>query len=167
MKFQSFKDIYQQLVNEAYQTEKRNYAFLPKVIERVHSQELKKALNTYYSNLKQQHQKWEHFLQEHKMQSAKAPFCPIDALVTHLETCMRENQPSALLDAIIIHWLQQIEHVTIATLGTLKAFSHQMGEAALKNWLQTLGREEMRMDAHLTKLALGEMGKQGLNQRAA
>lgn len=167
MKLQSFRDLYDQLLSQAYAMEKKNHVLFPKVIEKVHSPELKQALTTYYSNLKHQHPKWEKFMEENQMKINKAQFCPTDALIAHLETVMKENPSSLLLDAVIIYNLQQIEHIGMATFGTLKAFCQQMSEPAHKTWFQNITREEMRLDSLLSKLAIGEMGKKGINQKAA
>lgn len=167
MKFQSFKDLYHQLLNEAYSTERRFQELLPKVIEKTHSHELRNALTTYHSNSRQQHTKWEKMLRDEDVKAPKAHISPADNVATHLESCLRDNSPSPLLDAAIIFSLQQIEHINVATLGTLKAFANQMGEPALKNWFNNMTREELRMDSFLSKLAMGEMGRQGINQKAA
>jgi ferritin-like metal-binding protein YciE len=92
--------------------------------------------------------------------------CPIDIIVEEAERCLEENYSSPLLDAAIIAFVQQIEHVEIAIYGTLKEYADQLDESSIKKAVSQTLREEAKTDTLLTRLAMGGFFKESINVRA-
>ena len=66
---------------------------------------------------------------------------------------IKENDPSAALDAALIGSAQKVEHYEIAAYGTLATYAKMLGnEEALSLLLETLD-EEKTTDEKLTELA--------------
>jgi len=167
MKFHSFNDLYHQIFREVNATEKKWLSFLPELINRVHSEELREALSTYHSDLQKHAKKFEELFEEKQIKRDKSEFSPIDSIVLQMEEVLRNNESSHLLDAAIIAYLQKIEHLDVATYGTLRAYADLLKESTLKSWLKEMVKREAKMDLLISKLAVGEEHKTGINERAA
>jgi len=167
MQFDSFRNLFQWLLSEGYSIEERALKTLPNVLKRVHSPELKAAISTHLSEIKNNMASMNEVLKKENFNLSKKTTCPVGYVFDELENHVRDNNPSPLLDASIIAHMQQIEHAEIAIYGTLKAFSRQLNEPALTDWLKGIVKEEMRADSVFSKIAQGEDFQSGINKKAA
>lgn len=166
MKFSSFEDLFNQLFTEAYLVEQHGIKIMTKMVDKAHSTALRSALNTHLEETREQATRLEHILKQENVKIGEDRVCPIDTIVEEAEKCLVENYPSPLLDAAIIAFVQQIEHVEIAIYGTLKDYADQLHESSIKKTVSQTLREEAKTDTLLTRLAMGGFFKEGINVRA-
>lgn len=166
MKFNSFEDLFNQLFTEAYLIEQQDIKIMTKMADKAHSTELKEAIRTHLEETRNHATRLEHILKQENVKIGKDRVCPIDTIVKEAEKCMHENQPAPLLDAAMIAFLQQIEHVEMAIYGTLKEYADQLEESSIKKTVSETLKEEGKTDTIFSRLAEGGFFKEGINVRA-
>ena len=167
MQFKSFRNLFQWLLAEGYSIEERALKTFPEVLKKVHSPDLKAAISTHIAEIKNHMASMNEVIKKEKIEISKKPRCPVAYVFDELENHIHDNDSSPLLDASIIAHLQQIEHAEIALYGTLKAYSRQLNEPKLTDWLKDVVKEEVRADTIFSKIAQGEDFQSGINRKAA
>lgn len=168
MKLKSFKDLFAVLLSDLFILEQKVIEVFPVLITKAHSKELKELLKQHLFDTKEQ------LLQTEKIfHELGSDFKPLKVesfvknLFTSLEGFLKENSSSALLDAAIIAIVQKIEHIEIATYGTLREYADIIDLPEAKSYLKASLKEDKRTDALLNKLAKGQMFVKGINALAA
>lgn len=168
MKINSFEQLFDSLLTEACLVEKLNLILLPKIIEKIHSPELKEGVETHFQKTQLQLERLEKICRKHPRAATLLTIedVPIAQFFRYAEANLRDNPPSPLLDAAIIALLQQIEHWEIAIYGTLKEFAVRLEESEFKKIIAQTLKEELDADTLLNRLAKGGFFSEGINVHA-
>lgn len=168
MKLHSFEELFVCLLSDIYMVEKQIVQNVPFVLQKVHSDELKEALQNHLKETR------DHIGRLDKIfgilnQSPRQVEWASDMknLSSDAGSFLAENTTSPLLDAAIISMLQRVEHFEIATYGTLREYASVLGYDKVTDILKETLKEESNADSALTKLAAGGIFKKGINDRAA
>lgn len=167
MKLNSFEELFVCLLSDIYEFENQIITDLPKVLKKVHSEELKQTVQTHLMETKEQIKRLDKIFQIVGQKPIKMGWAgEVKNLVTQIGGFLDENTSSPLLDAAIIVMLQRIEHFEISTYGTLREFAKVLNydvDSIIKDSL----KEESHADETLTKLAEGGFFSKGINVTAA
>ena len=166
MKFNNFDDLFNQIFTESYLIEQETIKFLPLMIEKAQSLDLKNALQKHLSETRSHAGRLDGILLKQNIDIHKDRVCPIDAIIKQAKECLESNEPSGVLDAAIIAYMQQIEHLEIAIYGTLKEYANTKGESIIKSAIEETLKDEVKIDTILTKLAAGGFFEKGINVKA-
>ncbi len=167
MKLSSFRELFIYLLSDIYAVENIIVAALPRVINAVESEELKKALQQHFAETKDQVKRLEecfYLLGDRPVVTAGAQ--EIRNLFIEAHKLGEDNPPSPLMDATIIAIAQHVEHYEIAKYGTLAEFADCVDNTEVKKLMGESLKEEVRADEALTKIAKGGWFKSGINEEA-
>lgn len=163
MKLTSFKELFIVLLSDIYNLETKLVTEVPKISQRVHSEELKEALSDHLSETKEQVKRLDKIFKLLNAKPVRIEWAhDIKALFTDVEKVLKDNPPSPLLDAAIIAIVQRIEHFEIATYGTLREYAQVLDIDEVKAIFKETLKEECKADTLLTKIAKGG----GINEAA-
>jgi ferritin-like metal-binding protein YciE len=135
---------------------------LPKMAEKVSSQQLKTSFETHLVETKEHVKRLENVFQI-LGEKAKAEECPaIEGITEEAEELMNEIDDPETRDAAILAAAQAVEHYEITRYGTLVAWAEEMGHNEVIGILRKTLEEEKATDAKLSALA-----ESRLNRKAA
>lgn len=167
MKLNSFRELFLSLLSDIYMAENQLLAEMPKVIKKASSEALKEALQHHANETKSQLKRLESIFKIINEKPSKIEWSKdIINLFNNIDKFLRDNSPSALVDASIIVVMQRIEHFEIATYGTLKEFAHVMDNDEIKSLLHEALKAAGKADTVLTKLAKGGLFSPSINVAA-
>lgn len=168
MKLNSFEELFVCLLSDIYEVENQIVKDVPLILKKVHSDELKEALQDHLRETKDQVKRLDKIFQLIKQRPRRVEWVgDIKNLFADAGGFLAENQPSPLLDAAIIAITQRIEHFEIATYGTLREFANVLDYDEVQDILKDTLKEEGHADTILTKLAKGHIFSKGINIEAA
>lgn len=154
MKLRNLDDLFLCLLSDIYKVENQIVKDLPMLIQKVESDDLKKALQEHLSETKEQVMRLDRIFRSINQNPKEIEWeSDVLTLFKDVQAFVSENTTSPLLDAAIIAIAQRIEHFEIATYGTLREFAkvleHEEAYALLKDTI----KEEGHADKILTKIA--------------
>lgn len=168
MKIDSFKNLFAILLEDIYFLQNQNLLLYPLLIEKADSLELKDALQTHLIESRQHLQKIEYIFKALEMIPQQTEQeNPIKSLYDHTTQFLNENTQSPLLDAAIIAIIQKIEHIEMATYGTLKEYAEVIDLTNGVKFLEECLKETVKTDMILNRLAKGKFFTIGINLEAA
>jgi len=155
-------DLFLHGLQDIYTAEKRILQNLPKMAKKVHTSELKQALERHQNETQKQVQRLEEAFkligQKPKGIECKA----IDGIIGEAQETMQEIEDEDVCDAAILADAQAVEHYEITRYGTLAAWANALGHKDVADLLHQTLEEEKHTDEMLTKMA-----KQRINKAAA
>ncbi|HEX6962712.1 MAG TPA: ferritin-like domain-containing protein [Lacipirellula sp.] len=153
MSITNLEDLFQHDLRDTLDAEKQILKALPKMAKACTSDELRAAFEEHKAQTEKQVERLESIF-ESLGKAARGKHCHgMEGLVKEGDEIIKENEPSAALDAALIGAAQKIEHYEIAAYGTLATYAKMLGnEEALSLLLETLDEEKMT-DEKLTGLA--------------
>jgi len=153
MKFESLHDLYLNELHCLYNAENQVVKALPKMIESVHSADLRNALNEHLQQTHEQVRRLQQVFQLHH-EEAKGQRCKgVEGLIEDGKDLLRHDENADVRDAAIIAAAQKLEHYEIATYGALRTWARQMGHLEAADLLQRTLDEEGESDKKLTQIA--------------
>jgi ferritin-like metal-binding protein YciE len=153
MAVKNLKDMFVDLLQDAYSAETQLVEALPKMAGAAKSAELKAGFQQHLTETKNQVKRLE---QVGKMVSADLDENPCEAmegLVEEGEEIIEMDADPDAKDAGLIASAQKVEHYEIATYGTLCSWAKQLGMQDAANILAQTLNEEKATDEKLTRLA--------------
>lgn len=167
MKLNSLEELFVYLLSDIYRIEHQITQGIPGMVKKAYSDDLKKALNDHLGETKEQIVRLDKiFKMIDKTPTDVIWSGDIKNLFSDIETLLLENTTSPVLDAAIIAICQRIEHVEIATYGTLCEFANALHYFNVEDLLKDTIKEEGHADKLLTKLAAGGAFTHGINAEA-
>jgi ferritin-like metal-binding protein YciE len=153
MSVTNLEELFQHDLRDTLDAEKQILKALPKMAKAATSEELKGAFEEHKAQTEKQVERLETIF-ESLGKAARGKHCHgMEGLLKEGEEMIKENDPSAALDAALIGAAQKVEHYEIAAYGTLATYAKMLGnEDALSLLLETLD-EEKSTDEKLTGLA--------------
>ncbi|HVK15382.1 MAG TPA: ferritin-like domain-containing protein [Fimbriiglobus sp.] len=153
MAAKNLKDMFVDLLQDAYSAETQLTKALPKMARAADNAQLKAGFEQHLRETEQQVRRLE--------QVARACDCELDGntceamegLIEEGEEIIAMSAEPDARDAGLIASAQKVEHYEIATYGTLCAWADQLGMTDAKNILGQTLNEEKATDEKLTRLA--------------
>ena len=147
-------------LKDIYWAEQALTVALPKMIEKVTSEDLKNALTMHLEETENHVTRLENVF-EAIDEEPEAKKCEAMAgLIKESEEIMRSTQSGVVRDAGIIAASQKVEHYEIATYGTLRTFAEVLGEDEAMELLQQSLDEEKSADEKLTEIAVSHINSE-------
>jgi ferritin-like metal-binding protein YciE len=153
MSVTNLEELFQHDLRDTLDAEKQILKALPKMAKACTSDELRAAFEEHKAVTEKQVERLETIF-ESLGKAARGKHCHgMEGLVKEGEEIIKENEPSATLDAALIGAAQKVEHYEIAAYGTLATYAKMLGnEEALSLLIETLD-EEKETDEQLSALA--------------
>jgi ferritin-like metal-binding protein YciE len=153
MKFQSLYNLYMAELHDLYDAERQITRALPKMIEAVSSDELRKALQEHLNQTQSHINRLESVFEMHA-EHPKGEKCEgMEGIISEGRALLKQDADTVVRDAAIISAVQMVEHYEIAVYGCVRTYADQMGmDRAALVLAETLAEEEA-MDKKLTAIA--------------
>lgn len=153
MKIENLKDLFHHELKDLFSAEDQITDALPKMIEAVSDDELRRALEEHLEVTRTQRDRIERIADDLGW-GARGHKCKgMEGLIEEGEELLEEDVPEDVLDAAIIGAAQRVEHYEIAAYGTARTHAEQLGLQDAVDLLQTTLEEESEADEKLTRLA--------------
>ena len=149
----NLKDLLVEELKDLYHAEGQLVKALPKMAKAAQNEDLKKGILDHLEETEGHIRRLEEAF-EHLGVPAKTKVCPaMKGLIEEGSEAIKENDASALRDALIIASAQKVEHYEIAAYGTVRTLAEKLQEDDVARLLQETLDEEGEADKKLTQLA--------------
>lgn len=166
MASKSFHELFLDELRDLYSAEKQITKALPKLVKAASSPELERALSSHLDETHVQIDRLERIF-EGLGEYPKGKKCKgMEGLIEESDEAVKELSEGARRDATIIAGAQRVEHYEISGYGTARAWAEEMGHTEAVGLLEETLDEEAAADEKLTKIALGGVIGEGVNEKA-
>lgn len=166
MASKSFHELFLDELRDLYSAEKQITKALPKLVKAASSPELVRALSNHLDETHGQIDRLERIF-EGLGESPKGKKCKgMEGLIEESDEAVKELSEGSRRDATIIAGAQRVEHYEISGYGTARAWAEEMGHTEVAGLLEETLDEEAAADEKLTKIALGGVLGEGVNEEA-
>jgi ferritin-like metal-binding protein YciE len=149
----TMEDLHLHVLQDIYYAEQQILKSLDDMIEKATNRELTAAFKAHKTETEAQIARLEQAF-ELLGETPKGASCPaIDGILKEAKEVAGDISDKSVLDAALIAAAQAVEHYEITRYGTLIAWSHRTGNAAVAKLLKTTLEEEKETDKKLTQLA--------------
>lgn len=167
MKLNSFRELFVVLLSDVYQMQLHYQAAFPGFSKKIYSEELKTLMKDYHAESKVQLERIEKVFRLLGEEPKKVDWShDTRKFFADIEKFLADNPTSALVDSAIIALAQRIEHIKIATYGTLAEYADIVESSEIKSLITACLKAEWKADAQLTKVARGKWFRAGVNKEA-
>jgi ferritin-like metal-binding protein YciE len=149
----TLKDLFEHQLKDLYSAENQLLDALPKVLEKVSDNELKKSIKSHRDETQKHKERIKEICDNLGINPSGEECKAMKGLVEETEHFLKEDAESDVKDAGIIANCQRIEHYEISGYGTAVKFAKQLGHANIAQKLQETLDEEYEADEKLDKLA--------------
>ncbi len=166
MASKSFHELFLDELRDLYSAEKQITEALPKLVKASSSPELEEALASHLEETHGQVERLEQIF-ESLGESPRGKKCKgMEGLIEESDETVRELPEGARRDAAIIAGAQRVEHYEISGYGTARAWAEEMDHREAAGLLEETLDEEAAADEKLTKIAMGGVLGEGINEEA-
>ncbi|HKY59764.1 MAG TPA: ferritin-like domain-containing protein [Gemmatimonadota bacterium] len=166
MASKTFHELFLDELRDLYSAEKQITKALPKLIKASSNADLERALSGHLDETRAQVERLERIFDD-LGESPKGKKCKgMEGLLEEGDEHAREVPRGARRDAVIIAGAQRVEHYEISAYGTARAWAEQMEHDVAVSLLGQTLDEEAAADEKLTKIALGRVLGDGVNEKA-
>ena len=162
MALESMQDLLIQQLQDIYSAEKMLLKALPKMREKVSTEELATAFANHLTETENQVDRLERVFGLLGEQSGGVKCKAMEGLIEEAQELLDEDGNEAVIDAGIIAAAQRVEHYEISAYGSAKAFAALLGLSDVVQLLNESQMEETAADKKLSLIATAEV-----NARAA
>ena len=159
---QNLNDLLTEEIRDLYSSEQQIEQAYPNWIEALHSDEVKKVLNTRLEDSRKRMKKLETIAEKLKVDPSGVKCKGTDGLIAEGDDFLKEAADDAVMDAGIVANAQRIEHYSIAGYGCAKTYADQLGLAEVHKTLHGIAQAAGSLDKQMTSLA-----ERRLNMEAA
>ena len=166
MPSKTFHELFLDELRDLYSAEKQITKALPKLIKAASNAELGRALEGHLDETRGQIERLERIFDD-LGESKNGKKCKgMEGLLEEGDEHVEKVPPGSRRDAVIIAGAQRVEHYEIAGYGTARAWAEQMKHDLAVTLLGQSLDEEAAADEKLTKIALGRVLGDGVNEEA-
>lgn len=159
MKLDNLHDLFILEIQDLYDAENQIVQAMPQLLEAVHSDELKEAMQSHLDETRKHIKRLEEICEERDIDTSTKTCVGMEGIIEETVDLLQETTPSPTLDAALLASLQKIEHYEISGYGSAAAYAKELEyDQSLELLLETLS-EEKEEDANLTSLAEGTLNK--------
>jgi ferritin-like metal-binding protein YciE len=139
---------------------------LPKLVQEVQDDELKRALEEHLQETRGHVERLERVFSDLAMPTPSEPCKAMRGLIAEGQDVVQATGDPAAKDAALIAAAQRVEHYEIAGYGTLRTLAQELDHDEAAGLLDETLNEESKADELLTKIATGGMFRSGVNKQA-
>ena len=147
------RNLFEKQLKNIYWAEKELTRFMPVIVRKVKSEELKEVLEDHIELTKKQVVRLEDIFKQLKTQAQALKCEGMDGLIREAEQITGETKEGMIRDAFIIGAVQKVEHYEVASYGTMKSIATGIGEFEVATLLGETLNEEKEADMNLTDVA--------------
>lgn len=152
-KFNSLEELFHHELKDLYDAEQRITEALPKMAEKAHSAELKRAFENHLRQTEKHVERLESVFEHRGKQPERVKCDGIAGLIKEGSNIVDAEGDADAIDAGLIASAQKVEHYEIASYGTLRTFATQLGDQYSAELLEQTLNEEKDTDEKLTQIA--------------
>jgi len=153
MSARTFQELLIDELKDVYDAERRLVRSLPKLVKAAHDPALRSALENHLTETEGHVDRLERCFEQLGENPARKTCKAMEGILEECDSMLKEADDGRLRDALIIAAAQKVEHYEIATYGTLRDWSRQLGHSDIASTCQTTLDEEERADKLLTVLS--------------
>jgi ferritin-like metal-binding protein YciE len=150
-----FEDLFQEQLENLYDSEKRIAEALPKMIAQASSPELAEALQEHLNQTKEQMTRLEVIFERAGEQPGARTSDGIRGILDEAEKSTPAYQKSAALDLALVTAARKVEHYEIASYSAACLLAETLGQQDAFDLLQTTLQEETDAEEDLAEIAEG------------
>ena len=166
MASKTFHELFLDELRDLYSAENQIIKALPKLITAASNAELGRALTSHLDETHAQVERLQRIFDD-LGESPKGKKCKgMEGLLEEGDEHVKEVPRGSRRDAVIIAGAQRVEHYEISGYGTARAWAEQMQHDVAVSLLGRTLDEEAAADEKLTKIALGRVLGEGVNEQA-
>lgn len=158
----TLNQLYTETLRDVYYAEKKILDALPKMSEKVGSDQLRAAFEEHRKETETHVERLEKIFDMLGEKASGKKCDAIEGLTDEAEQMMREVEDKKVLDAALVAGAQAVEHYEMARYGTLREWASLLGHNDAVGLIEETLEEEKAADAKLNKLAMD-----GVNEAAA
>jgi ferritin-like metal-binding protein YciE len=166
MASKTFHELFLDELRDIYSAEKQIVTALPKLIKAASNPDLGRALTGHLDETRTQVERLEKIFDDLDASPKGKKFKGMEGLLEEGDEHVKEVPRGARRDAVIIAGAQRVEHYEISAYGTARAWAEQMNHDLAVTLLGQTLDEEAAADEKLTKIALGRVLGDGVNEKA-
>ena len=164
----SLTDVLVAELGELHSAEKQLVDALPRMAGAAHSYELREALESHLAETREHVNRLEQVFAAMNIRFIPSRTCnAMQGLILDNDELLTASGDSVAIDAALIGAAQRIEHYEIASYGTARTLSQELGLDTAGSLLEQNLDEEGKANKTLTKLASGGLLSSGINRLAA
>jgi ferritin-like metal-binding protein YciE len=154
MKTDTLQDLYLKELRDLYGTEQQLAHWLPKIMEKADSQELRQALSDHVKEVRGQATRLEKIFQNRGEKPAAKAGKALEGILKEADDDISDAGNPHIRDIAMVAAIQQIKHFEIAAYGALHAYATHLDYTEDARQLQSILQEERSIDRKLTEIAL-------------
>jgi ferritin-like metal-binding protein YciE len=154
MKTDTLQDLYLKELRDLYGSEQQLATWLPKIMEKADSQELRQALSDHVKEVRGQATRLEKIFQFRGEKPAAKAGKALEGILKEADDDISDAGNPHIRDIATVAAIQQIKHFEIAAYGTLHAYAMHLDFTEDARQLQSILQEERSTDRKLTEIAL-------------
>ncbi len=159
--------LFTDLLSELYDAENQIVEALPKLIDKTNDEDLSKALSEHLEQTRTHVERLDQIGTDLDIKLDSKDSKILKTILSEGEEAMSDLTDNDVSDAALIGGAQKVEHFEIAGYGTAAAWAKVMGHDDAADLLGETLKEEKAADAKLSKIAEGNLFKEGINEEAA
>jgi ferritin-like metal-binding protein YciE len=153
MKLDSLKKLYVHELKDLWSAEGQVLDVMPRVIEAVENDDLRKALKEHAEETRAQRGRIESIFETLDFEPGGHRCAGMAGLIEELSDSLGGDVDADVVDAALIAGLQRVEHYEIAGYGVARTFAEKLGDYEAADLLQKSLEEEAAADRRLSRLA--------------
>lgn len=157
----TLRNLFVDELNDIYDAENQLEKALPRMAERAHSDDLKRAFKDHLIMTKNHIKRVDDIFSEIKEKREGKKCAAMKGIVLEGEEMMRKFSDSSAIDAALIAAAQKSEHYEIATYDSLRSYAEMLKLKGVVEKLQSTLNEEGEANSLLARLAV-----HGINEAA-
>lgn len=146
-------ELFEHQLQDIFWAEKELGNFMPKLMEKISSKELKNTLAEHARITEKQVRRLENIFEIIGAEKKGEKCDGLVGLMEEAESVIDMAEEGAIRDAFIIGSVQKVEHYEMASYGTLRVLAIAMGEYEVATLLGETLKEEKEADLKLTQVA--------------
>jgi ferritin-like metal-binding protein YciE len=166
MNMNALQEVYVEQLKDVYSAEKQLVEALPKMAAAASTPRLKEAFQEHLAQTRYHLKTVQSILNELDENPGNKVCKGMEGLVEEGNEAAKLKGDAWAKDAAIILAAQKVEHYEIATYGGLRAYAQQLGYQEAAETLREILDQEYQADQTLTDIALGNLMKSGVNEKA-
>ena len=155
--FNSLEDLFTHELKDIYDAEIRITEALPKMAEKAHNPNLKRAFNSHLQQTEKHVERLKAVFERRGLEPEREKCQAMNGLSKEGDAVISAEGDPDVLDAALIAAAQRVEHYEMAAYGTLRAFALQLNDEYSAELLEQTLDEEKQTDQKLTEIAVGSV----------
>jgi ferritin-like metal-binding protein YciE len=147
------EDLFHHELKDLYDAEQRITEALPKMAEKAHSPELKKAFENHLRQTEKHVERLEAVFQHRGLEPERVKCDGVVGLIKEGSNVLSAEGCEDTIDAGLICAAQKVEHYEMAGYGTARTFAQRLNDEYSAELLGQTLDEEKETDAKLTQIA--------------